>query len=485
MHPAGGRCTRHAPDLVTYQRLRYCQAMRAATTGSAGHPVVARLAAELIDELGDLTEQLVAMLRQAEESYLAVEIDDLRRSVRENLASFLDDLASQRSPSTSSSRDTARRRAGQGVPLASVLHAYRLGFHVIWAALADRALRKGPEWLDGLVRGSVAVWAWVDTSSEAVNAEYRDALIESARQDEQQRMLLLDALFEGRLGEWKLLGGSMPAIGLPERGRYLAVSAETPGAGVENLPGAGPFLRRRGVPSAWRLRADEQVGLVAVSRDRNAHAVRNLLAQIATSRVGISPEYDNALETSRALENAAVARKCLPPGSTGVTTIDDDAVAAAIVACAPEISSRVVHRLLGQVVDIAQDERDILLTTLLTWLECGGNATAAARQLYCHRNTVRNRLHRLEALSGQSLSDPRGVAGLSIAAQGVRLLGQDLTNPRRPWHAQPPGSVNPAYAGSPTATGEGPGDPGSIPGGPALVRAGRPRGQRVLRGRGP
>jgi hypothetical protein len=418
--------------------------MRAATAGPAGHPVVARLAAELIDELGDLTEQLVAMLRQAEESYLAVEIDDLRRSVRENLASFLDDLASQRSPSTSSSRDTARRRAGQDVPLASVLHAYRLGFHVIWGALADRALRKGPEWLDGLVRGSVAVWAWVDTSSEAVNAEYRDALIESARQDEQQRMLLLDALFEGRLGEWKLLGGSMPAIGLPERGRYLAVSAETPGAGVENLPGAGPFLRRRGVPSAWRLRADEQVGLVAVSRDRNAPAVRNLLAQIATSRVGISPEYDNALETSRALENATVARKCLPPGSTGVTTIDDDAFAAAIVACAPEISSRVVHRLLGRVVDIAQDERDILLTTLRTWLECGGNATAAARQLYCHRNTVRNRLHRLEALSGQSLSDPRGVAGLSIAAQGVRLLGQDLTNPRRPWHAQPSGSVNPA-----------------------------------------
>jgi hypothetical protein len=82
-----------------------------------------------------------------------------------------------------------------------------------------------------------------------------DALIESAWKDEQQRMLLLDALFEGRLAEWKMLGGSLPAIGLPERGPYLAVSAETPGAGTENLPGAGQFLRRRGVPSAWRLRA--------------------------------------------------------------------------------------------------------------------------------------------------------------------------------------------------------------------------------------
>ena len=119
--------------------------------------MVARLAAELTDELGALTEQLVTMLRQADQAYLAVDIEDLRRSVRENLASFVGDLASQRSPGTSSSRDTARRRADQGVPLGSVLHAYRLGFHVIWGALADRALRKGPEWLDGLVRGSDTV----------------------------------------------------------------------------------------------------------------------------------------------------------------------------------------------------------------------------------------------------------------------------------------------------------------------------------------
>ncbi len=405
--------------------------MRPASTGPTGHTVVARLAAELTDELGALTEQLVSMLRQTDESYLAVDIEDLRRSVGGNLASFVGDLASQRSPGTSSSRDTARRRADQGVPLGSVLHAYRLGFHVIWGALADRALRRGPEWLDGLVRGSATVWAWVDTSSEAVNAEYRDALIESARKDEQQRMLLLDALFGGRLGEWKMLGGSLPAIGLPERGPYLAVSAETPGAGIENLPGAGPFLRRRGVPSAWRLRADEQAGLVAISRDRNVPFIRDLLAEVATGRVGISPDFDDALETGRALGIAAVARRCLPAGSTGVASVDDD-WAAALLAGAPEISARVVRRLLGQVVAVAPEERDVLLTTLRTWLECGGNASAAARQLYCHRNTVRNRLHRLEALSGQSLSDPRGVAGLSIAGYGARLLEQDPMHPLQP-----------------------------------------------------
>ena len=171
------------------------------------------------------------------------------------------------------------------------------------------------------------------------------------------------------------------AIGLPERGSYLAVSAETPGAGIENLPGVGPFLRRRGVSSVWRLRADEQVGLVAVSQDRNVPVIRDLLAEVATGPVGISPDFDDALDTSRALETAAVARRCLPPSGTDVASIDDD-WAAALLACAPEISGRVVHRLLGRVADLAPADRDILLTTLRTWIDCGGNGSAAARQLY-------------------------------------------------------------------------------------------------------
>ena len=80
-----------------------------------GGSVVARLAADLIGELEGLTEQLVTSLRETDESYLPADIADLRRTVHANLHSFLTDLASQRTPSTTSSRDTARRRAAQGV----------------------------------------------------------------------------------------------------------------------------------------------------------------------------------------------------------------------------------------------------------------------------------------------------------------------------------------------------------------------------------
>ena len=391
-----------------------------------GQSVVARLAADLIPGLDGLTEQLVARIRQTDAAYLPVQDADLHRAVHANLASFLTDLASQGTPSTTSSRDTARHRAEQGVPLGSVLHAYRLGFHVIWAALADRALREDQSCLDGLVRESPTVWAWVDTSSEAVNTEYHEALIDAARHDEQHRTLLLDALFEGRLGEWKLLGGSLHAIGLPEHGPYLAVSAETAGAGAENLRSAGQFLRRHGFASAWRLRADEQVGLIAAGRAGRCRAIRELLAQEASGRVGISPQFADALDTSRELGIAVVARHCVPPGSAGVATIDDDPIAT-ILASAPNMSARVVQRLLGKVADLAPSDRELLLGTLRTWIACGGNVTVTAEQLYCHRNTVRNRLQRLEELTGQSLADPRGITCLSIAAAGARLLGDGHT----------------------------------------------------------
>ena len=63
-----------------------------------------------------------------------------------------------------------------------------------------------------------------------------------------------------------------------------------------------------------------------------------------------------------------------------------------------------------------------LLATLATWLATNGNSTETGGLLFCHRNTVRNRLARLEQLSGQSLEDPRSVARLFVAVEALRLL---------------------------------------------------------------
>jgi DNA-binding PucR family transcriptional regulator len=72
--------------------------------------------------------------------------------------------------------------------------------------------------------------------------------------------------------------------------------------------------------------------------------------------------------------------------------------------------------------DLPDAEQQTLLATLATWLATNGNSTETGRLLFCHRNTVRNRLARLEQLSGQSLEDPRSVARLFVAVEALRLL---------------------------------------------------------------
>jgi DNA-binding PucR family transcriptional regulator len=74
------------------------------------------------------------------------------------------------------------------------------------------------------------------------------------------------------------------------------------------------------------------------------------------------------------------------------------------------------------------EEGDMLLHTLTTWFTTGGNVNESGALLFCHRNTVRNRLRRIEDLTGRSLADPRGIAELYLAAKAISLFGADAVS---------------------------------------------------------
>ncbi len=78
--------------------------------------------------------------------------------------------------------------------------------------------------------------------------------------------------------------------------------------------------------------------------------------------------------------------------------------------------------MLGPLLRLDPADRDLLLDTLAAWLECDGSARRAGSRLYCHRNTVLNRLRRCEQLTGRSLSRPADVAEFSLALVSRRLL---------------------------------------------------------------
>ncbi|MYS64099.1 PucR family transcriptional regulator, partial [Streptomyces sp. SID5473] len=84
----------------------------------------------------------------------------------------------------------------------------------------------------------------------------------------------------------------------------------------------------------------------------------------------------------------------------------------------------VADQVLGPLRTLDPAERAELLTTLAAWLDRGGSTRRAGELLYCHRNTVLNRLRRLERLTGRTLSNPRDVVDLAMA-----LEAEDITAP--------------------------------------------------------
>jgi DNA-binding PucR family transcriptional regulator len=63
----------------------------------------------------------------------------------------------------------------------------------------------------------------------------------------------------------------------------------------------------------------------------------------------------------------------------------------------------------------------MLLDTLAAWLTSGGSAHRAAATLFCHRNTVLNRLRRLERLTRRSLTVPKDLVELTLALEAFQM----------------------------------------------------------------
>jgi hypothetical protein len=390
-----------------------------------------RLAETLLARLPELTDRTVAMIVAEQEATRDLPPEPLaflRGIVEANLESVLRDLSGRQPATVDVPRETARKRAEQGVSLASVLHGYRLGMRVVWEAMTEESAISQPGNLEVLLDLVPAMWALFDSYQSAVATAYDETLVDLARRSERERMLLLDDLLAGRDPGAELRASMASALDLPERGPFMAVSAELPASGGEGLPKADQVLRLHGIRSAWRLRVDEQVGIVALSRDHPPDRVRALLVPLALTRTGMSPSYDRLGGTAEAVAMAGVAARTLPPGTAGVAAVDDHPLGA-LVAGAPDIAARVVRSVLGGLLDLDPDERSLLLETVEVWTDSAGSATEAGKRLYCHRNTVRNRLARLEELTGRSLADPRSLAEVCTAVEAVRLLPADLLFP--------------------------------------------------------
>jgi len=202
------------------------------------------------------------------------------------------------------------------------------------------------------------------------------------------------------------------------------VAAELRAIGKLALPTIENKLAVRDIRSAWRLLPDLQVGIVHLRGPATADTLGTLvdvLGQAATDRVGISPPFQELADTSDALRFARLAVTGKPSGESLIAVFDDTPLAVAAVS-APEVMAKIKSLVLKRVDELPADERTILLDTFRAWVEAGGSANETAATIYCHPNTVRHRLHRIEELTGRSLSRPKDIAELCLAFEVERRL---------------------------------------------------------------
>ncbi|MEV8313773.1 helix-turn-helix domain-containing protein [Streptomyces sp. NPDC059900] len=384
--------------------------------------VLHRAARALLRDLPAMTDRLVATLREQEPAY-RTDIEnrptdvwqEVHRSLRYSVTSLLQP-GQTREAAHRTSVQIAGARAERGLPLDALLHAFRLGGAMVWQGLVEEVSRGNPDDMRLLIHVATDVWNFVDEHCGVVADAYRRTERRMAWQHENRLRLLTASLLDGsaRLTD---LPTAADVLGLPEDGWYAVIALEGDDSRL-TLPTGTRTLRHTAPGVQYAL-----VLLGGADGDPAAElsALGAALALPPGARAGIGSPVESLAAVPHARRLADTALRACP--RSGGTILLDERLPDALVVSSPELAQALAERVLGPLRSLDPADRDLLLDTLVVWLEADGSAQRAGTRLYCHRNTVLNRLRRVEQLTGRSLTRVGDLVEISLALGARRLLG--------------------------------------------------------------
>ncbi|MEU8271073.1 helix-turn-helix domain-containing protein [Sphaerisporangium sp. NPDC049002] len=407
-------------------------------------------AARLLERLPELTDELVTRVREGDEAYRKlVTLEDHWRSTEEGLRIGIEAILQrpEERRDLTFARKMAGRRADQGLPMDSLMRMYRLSAQVTWAGFVELIEREHPELLGALVRTATHVWHAIDRQAMMAADTYRRREKELLGRSNERVNALLDDLLEGT-GDAAVARSAAAALDLPERGRYAVVTIRLPlrhdhyghrtgrachAPGRPGRDGHGAPATEGGRHGAdahpatlgpmrllWRMRTQHEVAVVALGEGTLEELVEGM-TPLVYGPAGVSPVVGGLDELGTARKLAEIAMRTCSGCGPEIARLDRR-LPSALVVCEPELAGHLTSEVLGTLLALDPADRDVLLATLSAWLRCEGSAARAAGQLYCHRNTVFNRIRRVEQLTGRSVSRPRDIVELALALEAVRLL---------------------------------------------------------------
>jgi PucR C-terminal helix-turn-helix domain/GGDEF-like domain len=391
--------------------------------GAEPDPHIVGLSKLMLARAPELGQALADRLFREIDAYrdgTVVSKGEVAASCEANLTYVFHSLAGHADEDVSPAEHTGTARALIGLPLPALMTAYRIGFRFMWEETLAAARAAGIP-VESILDVTARVFTAQDTFTQAMASAYRQQLTAQILEQEEERSALVEALLSRRITDSQSLWEAADLLRLPTSGPYVVVAAELPAIGKLGLPAIENKLASRDIRSAWRLLPDLHIGIVHLRTHDTISTLTSVLRQTATVRVGVSPPFDDLAETSDALRFARLSVSGKASANSLITVFDDTPLAVAAVS-APEVMAKIRTSVLRRLKELPDAERTILLDTFQAWLEEGGSANDTATKIFCHPNTVRHRLRRIEELTDRSLSRPLDIAELCLAFEVEQRL---------------------------------------------------------------
>ena len=288
-------------------------------------------------------------------------------------------------------------RAQQGIALENLTAAVRTDFLVAWSALLRLA---GDDDITVLALHVDVLWQAVDDFAIRVQRGYLDQRLSMARTSTLEQQHSLSELFSGEPAPTTVRRAAQ-ILGLDETARYWVIG----------VPGeeAGRTVTRRLLNKHLTSLdyVDHGVALILVAADRRWSDDESVVADLLPGLEGaVAPRSVLLSEVHRA---AATVRMLVDLGLQA-TTLRGSWAQLSITQL-----SDVIEDLRGYVLGPLHDVHDyeLIVETIQVFAD-SGSVSDTASALYCHRNTVMNRIRRFEEVTGISLRSPRSLAMVQL-----------------------------------------------------------------------
>lgn len=368
-----------------------------------------QLVTGLKSRLASMQDQFIQrVLAITEYSDEAVSVADLRHAASTSLGLIIDAISgNQHYPRMLSfATNLGTRRARQGLSADALMSAVRLDFPVIWVTLLETA---EPEDAPLLANRVEEVWRVVDDYAETTRTSYMDTRIRMAREEAGVRQEFIAALFgaEGRLAETRERFAR--AFDVDADASY-AIAAAT-GRGAVQLRQLTTFPDRNA--SVFLHQAEDYTYAFWPQTAQQAGMPTDWPSGLDSITCGFALTPGGLAGLAGAARVASALSDLAEPTDSGPRTVDRDwprLARSRMNAIGVELGT-VLEK---QLTEARPDEVDRLRETIACFLQ-NGSVSATAAELYCHRNTILNRLRRFKEITELDLTVPAQAARIVVA----------------------------------------------------------------------